>query len=734
MTLKSLLSATALLLVIAPQALAQSNVADEDVIIVTGEYLYTNQVNALKTPTPIIDVPKSLSIITADDIAERGYTTIGQIIDYTPGVNTSQGEGHRDAVVFRGVRSTADFFLDGVRDDVQYYRSLYNLEQVEILRGPNALLFGRGGTGGLLNRVTKKGVLDDSFTDYKTSINTFGAFDVALDSNFQVSDRSAFRLNAYYENLNNHRDFFDGDRFGINPTARFALAPSTTLDVSYEYNNNERFIDRGIPSAGPDGTTNVPADSGLRSPVEALDGITFGDEELNTTDFEAHVLRANLQHNFSDNLKGNLTASFGDYDKLYQNFFLVGYNAANSEFGGIETVNLDGYIDTTQRETFTFAGNLVGEFSTGTIEHTIVTGAEYIDTSNNNDRFNTFFDTSQDDVETFAIDRSADRANNLLGGVGVNAAGATTTNSFAVDLNDDDHAELSVFSAYIQDQIQINQYIDVILGGRFDRFDFTVEDLASRPSVTFDRVDEEFSPRLGLIIKPKENISVYGSYSESFIPRSGGQFAEISDREQRLAPDRYRNLEAGLKWDFAHGLSFTAAVFEIEERSPQPDNSPGADTDNESVIVQSVVEGFEAQIQGRITDQWNITAGYSYLDGDVVSNSGDNQGEIIDGRRPRELPESTFSIWNNYQVNDKIGLGLGLTHQGKSFADTSNTTTLPSYTRLDAAAFYDVNETLRLQVNVENLTDTDYFPNAHTDDPISVGAPLNARFTVSGRF
>ena len=727
-------SISALFVSVASSASAQSL---NDEIIVQGNHLYSDQVNALKVPTPIIDVPQSLSIVTAEDITKRAYNSIGQIIDYTPGVNTSQGEGHRDAVVFRGVRSTADFYLDGVRDDVQYYRSLYNLEQVEILRGPNALLFGRGGTGGLLNRVTKKGQIGEQFTGYKASVNTFGAFDVVVDSNFEISDTSAFRVNAYYESLNNHRDFFDGDRFGINPTARFELTPSTTLDVSYEYNNNERFIDRGIVSAAPDGTTSAANNSGLRTPIEALDGITFGDEELNTAEFEAHVFRANLQHEFNDNLKGNFTASYGDYDKLYQNFFPVGYSASNATFGGIETVDLDGYVDTTQRENFTVAGNLIGEFSTRSIGHTVVAGAEYLDTSNNNDRFNTFFDTSQDDVETFAIDRSTDRAINLVNGVGVNAAGVATTNSFAVDINDIDEANLEVFSAYIQDQIEINQYVDIIVGARFDSFDFTVEDLtadAASANRVLSRKDEEISPRLGLILKPKENISIYGSFSESFIPRSGGQFAEISDRETRLAPDVYQNLEAGIKWDFAKGLSFTAAVFEIEESSPQPDTSPGADTDNQSVIVDSTVEGFEAQIQGKLTDDWHVTAGYSYLDGDVASDSGAGQGETIEGRRPRELPESTFSVWSNYQFTDQFGAGLGLTHQGESFADTNNTTTLASYTRLDAAAYYDVNESLRLQVNVENLTDTNYFPNSHTDDQISVGAPLNARFTVSGRF
>ena len=141
-------------MLITPLAFAQEGEIEE--VIVKGNVLYSDQVNALKTPVEVIDVPQTVSIVTDEDIRKQGFRQIGDIIRYTPGVNTSQGEGHRDAVVFRGVRSTADFYQDGVRDDVQYYRSLYNIDQVEILRGPNALLFGRGGTGGILNRVTKK--------------------------------------------------------------------------------------------------------------------------------------------------------------------------------------------------------------------------------------------------------------------------------------------------------------------------------------------------------------------------------------------------------------------------------------------------------------------------------------------------------------------------------------------------------------------------------------------------
>lgn len=694
----------ALMLSMATMATAQTSGSNpDDEVIVTARYLYSDQVNALKSPTPIIDVPQSLSIFTADEIAQHGFTAIGQIIDYTPGVNTSQGEGHRDSVVFRGVRSTADFFIDGVRDDVQYYRPLYNLEQVEILRGPNALLFGRGGTGGLINRVTKKGVIGESFTGYQASLDTFGEIGVQLDSNFDTGENSAVRINALYENLNNHRDFYEGERIGFNPTARIELSPQTSLNLSYEYANHDRFIDRGVP-------TNL---SGSGEPVEALKDIVFGDPETNQTTLEAHILRANLTQQFSENLKGVFNASYADYDKLYQNFYASGYDlAANA-------VELDGYVDTTQRKNLNLSGNLIGEFSTGSIGHTVVAGLEYINTSNNNDRFNPVFSTTLDDREEFVAMRPLD-FNSLSG---VNFEGANFSVAFS-DLNDETEADITVVSAYIQNEISLSPMFDIVLGARFDSFDFEVDDIKN--SVSFERKDEEISPRAGLIFKPQENISLYGSFSRSFLPRSGEQFASISANTSLLDPDVFENLEAGLKWDFAPGLSFTATYFQNNQTSADRDDITGEDFD----IRGLEVEGFELQLQGQITEALYINAGYTNLSGET------DQGNEI----PRELPENMFSVWSNYQVTDQFGLGLGLTYQDESFitdfdiGKTDAHPTLPAYMRLDAAAYYDVSESLRLQVNVENLSDELYFPNAHSTHQATVARPLNARFTVSGRF
>ncbi|MEQ5789133.1 TonB-dependent siderophore receptor [Erythrobacter sp. NFXS35] len=680
-------------------------------IVVTGDVLYSDRLNALKSPTPIIDVPQSLSITTADQIIQQGFDSIGDIVNYTPGVTNSQGEGHRDAVVFRGVRSTADFFVDGVRDDVEYYRGLYNLEQVEILRGPNALLFGRGGTGGILNRVTKKGVVGETFVGVRASAGSIGANDIWADINLATGDNSALRINAAYESLSNHRDLFDGEQIGFNPTFRAEFGGTTTIDLAYEYVDHERFIDRGIP-------TDANGD-----PVRFLQRVTFGDAENNYTTFRAHVLRGTVQHNFSDSLKGNVTAQWGDYDKVYSNYFPVGYDQATN------VVAMDGYIDTTQRQSLVLSGNLVGEFATGGIGHTLIVGGEYIDTSNNNDRFNPVFDTAvADNLANPANPRRTDveffpaiRPFPLRGGVGTLADGRTTSGPFTA-LNDDTEADLTVLSAYIQDEIKLADWLRVVLGARFDSFEITVRDLKNGGTRT--RKDEEITPRLGLIVKPQENLSLYTSYSETFLPRSGDQFADINPPADALDPDTFSNLEAGVKWDIRPGLALTGAVFQIEQSSPQVSDANPDTLD----VVDSKIRGFEAQLLGQVTDGWFLSAGYSYLDGEQQGRTGPT------GRRLRELPEHMFSIWNNFQATDQLGFGLGVTAQDESFADNANTATLPAYARVDMAVFYDVSDNLRLQVNVENLLDELYFPTAHSANELTVAPPLNARFTISARF
>ena len=705
-------TATSALVLSSSAALAQTTSEQDqsgtlDPTVILGSGGHANEVVAFKTGTPLKDIPRSVSIFTAEQIKDRGFDSIADIVDYTPGITTSQGEGHRDAVVFRGVRSTADFFLDGVRDDVQYYRGLYNLERVEVLRGPSALHFGRGGTGGVINRVTKKAEIGENFGSLTATADTFDAHSVAFDYNLTLSDKAALRLNTNFEALNNHRDFFDGERFGFNPTFTYEIDSDTTFTLSYEYADHQRFIDRGIPGA-PSTIDGVAVD-GVRGPERSVATTTFGDSRLNTTELEAHIFRARLEHAFNDKWKGSVTGSFGNYNKLYRNFFASDFRVEN----GVDQVEIDGYVDTTDRQRFTLSGDLIGEFNTGKVEHKLLIGGEYIHTSSDQDRFNNVFDSNNDDQQFFDVANFGGISNGVVTGLD----GTVLDTGTFTDLNDDTDVTIDAYSFYLQDEIAITSKLDLVLGARFDSFDIEVDNNAD--GTRLSRTDEEVSPRVGIVYKPTDEVSLYATYTESFLPRSGEQFTDIDDGADALDPNTFSNLEFGVKWDITDSLHLTAAAFRIDQRSPQvSDADAGALT-----IIESETDGFEFQIQGYITDRWYISAGYTYLDGDQA-----------DGNRLRELPRHSASLWNRYQATDKLNIGLGIIYQDESFADNANSLALPDFVRVDASVTYDVSDSLRLQLNIENLTDINYFPNSHTANNITVGKPINATLSISKSF
>ena len=657
-------------------------------IVIKGNVLYSDQVNALKTPVPVLDVPQTVTIVTDDDIRSQGFREIGDIIRYTPGVNTSQGEGHRDAVVFRGVRSTADFFLDGVRDDVQYYRSLYNVEQVEILRGPNALLFGRGGTGGIINRVTKKAVLGEAFGGYDLGTDSFGALDFAADYNVQTSSNSALRFNIHSDALENHRDHYDGTRFGMNPTVTVALSDKTTVELSYEYADHERFIDRGIPTIN-------------NAPDESLSNIVFGDPDINTTTLEANIMRANVSHKFSENRKGNLAVQSSSFEKMYQNLYASGYDGT--------LVTMDGYLDPTERDNFIISGNIVSEVVTGSVTHTILVGAELINTENKNHRYDTNWSTTDDDNEVFDISRPMDFT--------VNSAGVATAVNFTNSLKSKTESDISVTSLFVQDQMDLTDNIKLMIGGRLDSFDITVDDIKNGTSES--RTDDRFSPRAGLIYKPQESVSLYMSYSESFLPRSGEQFKKLDATAARLDPDVFESTELGVKWAMTDTLSFTAAIFDSEQTKATYDNVTGENSE----IRGLQVDGMEVELRGQVSDKLELAVGYSSLDGTTSS-----------GGVAREVPDHTFSLFAKYQVDENFGWALGVTQQGESHIKDNSTLILPEYTRFDFAAYWNVSDDMVLRLNVENLSDELYFPHSHSTHQASVGEPLNARVSLSKRF
>lgn len=677
-------------------------------LVVEGEQAEDRQdeiSSATKIPTPLVDVPQSLSVISRSQLDDQAMADMGDILRFTPGASVGQGEGHRDQITIRGQNTTADFFIDGLRDDVQYFRPLYNLERVEILRGANALAFGRGGGGGVINRVSKTPHLDDNFFQASVAADTFGQVTVNGDANVQLGEHVGARLNAYYESLNNHRDFFGGERFAINPTFGFSITPDTRVIASYEFVSDDRVVDRGVP-AQPNPFGELPF-----LPLKGFDNTFFGDPDFNLTTFEGHIGRIKAEHDINERWSVNATFQYADYDKLYQNLFAIGSDVLAG------TVGLDGYIDTTDRVNLLSQVNLLGQFKTWFFDHHIVIGGEYADQDTQNTRQDTFFTDSQDDQISFIFSDPL----------------VIPEVSFP-EFNRDRASEVEVWSFYGQDQIDIGRYLKLIVGLRYDRFDVKVDNAdlsvveANGGSILVESTDVEFSPRVGLIYKPWDNVSFYGSFSRSFLPRTGDQFLTLTIDDAALDAEDFRNFEVGVKWDINPNFSFTGAIFRLDRESGVLVDP--TDVDN-TILVGSQTDGLELQLLGNILPNWSINIGYAFTDSDQVGNFVD--GVLANNDIP-QVPKHMFSMWTRYDATDRLGFGVGVTYQSEQFASISNDVELPGFARVDFAIFYALTDYLQLQVNVENLLDTDYFPAAHNDNNISTGEPINARFRITTLF
>ena len=667
---------------------------DDEQLEVKGNVLFKDRVTSLNPPVPIINVPQTVSIITDEDILERGYRAISDIIRYVPGVVTTQGEGHRDALVIRGVRTTADFYQDGIRDDVQYYRSLYNLDQVEVLKGPNALLFGRGGTGGLVNRVSKKAVLGETFTDLNIGHDSFGASDLAIDGNLVVNDSVAFRLNTHSDSLANHRDQYDGKRFGINPTMTFAIDPETTINLSYEYLDHERYIDRGIPTENG-------------APVDALRGITYGtDGNIHTT--EASILRGNLVHNYSNSGKINLTISSNDFNKMYQNLYVNDYDGTN--------VELKGYNDVTLRETTTISFSNVNEFNRGTL----TVGLDLLETENQNTRFNSYFDNQNSASSGVANSFTATNKS-----FQIDKDGNRTALDYTSDIKTKAHTDLEVTSLYLSGNIDLSEQWIMVLGSRYEKVETAINEYSVAPgrsalttgSASASRDDSNFSPRLGLIYKPKENISMYLSYSESFIPKSGEQYKSWGTNAA-FDPDVYENTELGFKYDMQSGISLAVSYFDQKTIKGQEDGIGGSE------VIGMEIDGFEIAVLGQINNQHTINFGLTSLEATASAGTG----------KPKEVPDLTFSLWHTYQANELFELGFGVIYQDEQIIKSEGGPLLPDFTRIDMAMTFSPNESDTVRINIENLGDETYYPHSHSTHQVSVGESRNVRISYQKSF
>jgi len=649
---------------------------------------------ATRTSTLLRNVPQSATIISQALIADQGMHGMADVVRYIPGITMGLGEGHRDAPTIRGNSSTADFFIDGVRDDAQYYRDTYNVERVEALKGSNAMVFGRGGGGGILNRVTREAQRIPTRTLSMTG-GTFAQRRATLDVGQGVGRSVAARLNALYENSANFRQASDNQRLGINPTASLMLG-RTMVRLGYEFYRDLRVVDRGIPSF-----QGAPAVTEART--------YFGDPNQSNSTLTAQSIAATIDRQLwrgnaiVDGLQLRNRTRAMTYDKFYQNVFPGTVNPAGT------SVNLVGYNNGTDRRNLFNQTDLTSVVTHGALRQSLLVGAEFGSQATDNIRQTAYFGAPGTTATAFAVPFSAPMV--------------TTPVAFRASATDPDNGTvLTTQAVYAQDQIEIGPHVQAVLGLRYDRFnvDFT----NSRTGQALSRRDNLVSPRAGLVIKPAQAVSIYGSYSVSYLPSSGDQFASLTATSQTLEPEHFTNREVGLKWDAGADLALSAAVYRLDRT-----NTTAPDPVTPSVIVQTGAQrttGWELGIAGAPTPRWQVAGGYANQSARIVRRTT----AAAAGAQVALVPRNTLSLWNRVQVLKQVGAGIGVVHQDRMFAAIDNTVTLPSFTRIDGAMFVTITSALRAQLNVENLLDTRYFATAHSNNNIMPGSPRTLRVAL----
>ena len=645
--------------------------------------------SATKTLTPLRDLPQSITVVTKEQFRDQSMESIADVVNYIPGITAHQGENNRDQLVIRGNSTSADFFLNGVRDDVQYYRDLYNVDRVEALKGPNAMIFGRGGGGGVINRVTKAA----GWTKLREITFQGGSFsNKRLTADFEqpLSPKAALRVNGLYEDSGSFRKFVYLERYGINPTLTITPNSDTRIALSYEHFHDRRLADRGIPSF-----LGKPADT----PVSTF----FGNPDLSYVRARVDLVSAIVEHQ-SGRLNIRNRTMFGDYDRGYQNFVPGAVTTDKSR------VALSAYNNAARRRSIFNQVDLTYLRATGRMKHTFLAGTEVGRQLTHNFRNTGFFNNVATSI-TVPYDNPT-------------VSTPVTFRQITTDANN--HLKTNLAAVYAQDQIELSRRVQIVAGLRFDYFDLQFYNL--RNSDNLRRIDRLVSPRVGIVVKPLVPLSIYANYGVSYLPSSGDQFSSLTSISQQLKPEEFRNYELGAKWDVLRNLSLTTALYR-QDRT----NTRASDPNDPTRIVQTGSQrtnGFEAGLNGSITRAWSVAGGYAYQDALIVRDTTAARA----GAQVAQVPHHTFSLWNKYQLSARLGFGMGIIHRTDMFAAIDDKVTLPGYTKMDAAVYVRLTEKLRLQAHFENLLNTKFYLNADGNNNISPGSPRGVRVGLIARF
>lgn len=648
--------------------------------------------SATRINAPLRDIPQTVNVVTEALIEDQGARSLQDTLQNVPGVSFHIGDGQRDQVYIRGFDAIGDQYVDGLRDDGLYYRDLSNVERVEVVKGPAAVLYGRGSSGGIINRVTKKPGRD-AVRAVELTVGSQDEKRATFDVGGSVNEVADFRIAGAVERSGSFRQGGFVERENIAPSLALRLSSDTRLLIQAEKLRDRRVTDMGIPAF-------------QGRPVDVPRSTYYGTANAGRDDYsEANVTsgRISLDHRINDSL--SLRNHFGTYayELDRQNTFAATVNEA------ARTASLlHGATDRRDKGWFNQL-ELSQNLGTDGMRHQLLYGLE--------------MGRQEKDFQSWNW--------NVRPTVGLFTPVLPSLAAFGnAVLANNNLATMDVTSVYVQDLVTLSAQWKALVGLRRDEFRQQVRDRMAGQADR-ERTDGEWSPRAGVVFQPSDWQAWYLSYSRSFQP--SGETLAFTSAQAQMAPEETRNLEVGTKLDFLDGrVSATAAVFELERSNIK-------NTDPVSKVLVAVgtqrTRGAELTLAGEIAKGWQLSAGYAYLDALVTHSVAVQNGVALLGTRAALTPRHSANVWLMHELGHGFSLGGGLRHAGERYASPDNLVTLEEYAVADAALMYKT-QAYDLALNVKNLTDKAYFVSGHgaSNHLNAPGAPRSLELTARVRF
>jgi catecholate siderophore receptor len=643
--------------------------------VVGNDYDTDTSTVGAKVPTSLRDIPQTVVVVNRDLMEAQGATSLQDALRNVPGITIGGAEGGQigNNINLRGFTARTDIYLDGFRDPGQYYRDTFDLDAIEVLKGPSSMLFGRGSTGGVINQVTKEPELK-AFGEVTASAGTSDRYRTTADFNQPLSDTAAVRVNVYGQDMHSTRDVLKNQDSGIAPSVRFGIGTPTEITLSALIQRNHDMPDYGLPPIN-----GRPADVSFKNWY----GLT--DDRTNQS---VNEFNARLEHTFSDNVSLRSQLQYSDYttnarETAANSVVTAGGVTLNKTLGNPTDLPLqDLYVQLASHDrvihdkVLDSQTDLVTKFDTGSLQHTLITGVELARETYNNQSYT----------------RNGLPLLSLLDPVQESTPSnvTTTVGNYAQSVG-------KTAAVYANDTIRLNDQWMVVGGVRRDEFDAHISNTVSLPAYAQQTVYFT-SVRGGVIYQPSEKQSYYVSYGTSFDPSL--EQLTLTNGTQDLAPEKNRSYEIGGKWNLLDDmLSINSALYNLEQTNARSETSSGEYTLDGNIRVR----GAELGATGHITKNWQIFSGYSYMDGRIVKAVDGTQGNV-----PANTPRNTFTTWTTYTFAEHWEAGGGPTYMSQRYAANTDLVSVGGYTRWDATlAYHQPRYDIRL--NVTNLTDKHYF-------------------------